>query len=124
MSQTLRLRGRSALSAFRSSRLLGSLRSAVPRVTGVHAEYWHFVELERALSDADARRLDRLLAYGPASLAGAARGELMLVVPRFGTISPWSSKASDIARHCGLETVRRIERGVAHYLVTGDGHQL
>jgi phosphoribosylformylglycinamidine synthase len=80
MSQTLRLRGRNALSAFRSSRLVHSLRSAVPRVTDVHAEYWHFVELERALSDAEARRLDRVLAYGPAGAAGATRGELMLVV--------------------------------------------
>jgi phosphoribosylformylglycinamidine synthase len=124
MSQTLRLRGRNALSAFRRNRLVHSLRSAVPRVTDVHAEYWHFVELERALSEAEARRLDRVLAYGPAGIAGAARGELMLVVPRFGTISPWSSKATDIARHCGLEVVRRIERGVAYYLVAGDARKL
>jgi phosphoribosylformylglycinamidine synthase len=93
-------------------------------VTDVHAEYWHFVELERALSDAEARRLDRVLAYGPAGAAGATRGELMLVVPRFGTISPWSSKATDIARHCGLEMVRRIERGVAYYLVARDARTL
>ena len=124
MSQTLRLRGRSALSAFRSTRLVSTLRSAVPRVTDVHAEFWHFVELERALSDAEAQRLDRILAYGPADAAGVARGELVLVVPRFGTISPWSSKASDIARHCGLEAIRRVERGVAYFMATGDGRKL
>jgi phosphoribosylformylglycinamidine synthase len=124
MSQLLRLRGRNALSAFRSSRLVSSLRSNVPLVTAVHAEFWHFVQLARALSDAEARRLERILTYGPADVAGAARGELMLVVPRIGTISPWSSKATDIARHCGLEAVQRIERGVAYFIVTANGGAL
>jgi phosphoribosylformylglycinamidine synthase len=82
------------------------------------------VEIERALSEAEARRLDRVLAYGPAGVAGAVRGELMLVVPRFGTISPWSSKATDIARHCRLEMIRRIERGVAYYVVASDERKL
>jgi phosphoribosylformylglycinamidine synthase len=124
MSQILRLRGRNALSAFRSSRLVSSLRSNVPRVTSVHAEFWHFVQLAHALSDAEARRLERILNYGPADAADPARGELMLVVPRIGTISPWSSKATDIARHCGLEAVRRIERGVAYFIVTANGEAL
>jgi phosphoribosylformylglycinamidine synthase len=124
MSQLLRLRGRNALSAFRSSRLVSSLRSNVPRVTAVHAEFWHFVQLARALSDPEARRLERVLTYGPADAAGAAQGELMLVVPRIGTISPWSSKATDIARHCGLEAVHRIERGVAYFIVTASGEAL
>jgi phosphoribosylformylglycinamidine synthase len=124
MSQILRLRGRNALSAFRSSRLLSSLRSSISRVAAVHAEFRHFVELARALSEAEAKRLDRILAYGPAGASGAARGDLMLVVPRFGTISPWSSKATDIAHHCGLEAVRRIERGVAYFVSTRDGEPL
>jgi len=124
MSQILRLRGRNALSAFRTSRLLSSVHSSVSRVTAVHAEYRHFVELARALSDAEARRLDRILAYGPADATTAASGELMLVVPRLGTISPWSSKATDIAHHCGLEAVRRIERGVAYHIATRGGEPL
>ncbi|MGH8622897.1 MAG: phosphoribosylformylglycinamidine synthase, partial [Burkholderiales bacterium] len=124
MSQILRLRGRNALSAFRSSRLASSLRTSVSRVAAVHAEFWHFVEIERALSDAEAGRLDRILAYGPADAAAATRGEMMLVAPRLGTHSPWSSKATDIAHHCGLETVRRIERGVAHFIATRDGGPL
>jgi phosphoribosylformylglycinamidine synthase len=124
MSQILRLRGRSALSAFRTSRLLNSLRSSAPRITAVHAETWHFVELERALTEPEARRLDRILAYGPADTPAAASGELLLVVPRFGTISPWSSKATDIARQCGLEAVRRIERGIAYLMATADGQAL
>jgi phosphoribosylformylglycinamidine synthase len=124
MSQILRLRGRSALSAFRASRLLDSLRSSASRITAVHAETWHFVELERALEEPEARRLDRILAYGPADTPAAARGELLLVVPRLGTISPWSSKATDIARQCGLEAVRRIERGVAYFMTTAGGQAL
>jgi phosphoribosylformylglycinamidine synthase len=58
--------------------------------------------------------LDRLLTYGPREPEGAARlgGAEIIVVPRFGTISPWSSKATDIARVCGLDAVRRIERGI------------
>ncbi len=121
MSQILRLRGRNTLSAFRSSRLVSSLRSNVPRVTSVHAEFWHFVQLARSLSDEETQRLGRILTYGPADAADAARGELMLVVPRIGTISPWSSKATDIARHCGLEAVHRLERGVAYFIVTANG---
>src|SRR5512134_2753804 len=124
MSQILRLRGGNALSAFRTSRLLDSLRPSVSRVTAVHAEYRHFVELARALSDEEAWRLDRILTYGPAGAPAAARGDLMLVVPRFGTISPWSTKATDIAHRCGLEAVRRIERGVAYFISTLDGAPL
>ena len=124
MSQILRLRGRKALSAFRSGKLLGSLRSVVSRVASVHAEFWHFADLARALSDAESQRLQRILTYGPTDAGEAARGELLLVVPRFGTISPWSSKATDIAHHCGLEAVRRMERGVAYVLSTRDGNSL
>ena len=124
MSQILRLRGSNALSAFRSSRLLDSLRSSIPRVASVRAEFWHFVELARALADAEAKRLDRILTYGPAAAPAATRGELVLVVPRFGTLSPWSSKATDIAHRCGLEAVRRIERGVAYFVATASGGAL
>src|SRR3970040_1394839 len=124
MSQILRLRGRNALSAFRTSKLVSFFRSNVPRVTAVHAEFWHFVQLARALSDTEAKRLERILSYGPADAGGATHGELLLVVPRIGTISPWSSKATDIARHCGLEAVHRIERGVAYFIVTANGEAL
>jgi phosphoribosylformylglycinamidine synthase len=124
MPQLLRLRGRSALSAFRLSKLSRSAIAAVSRLSGIHAEFWHFVQVTRALSTAERARLERLLTYGPADVPGAARGELVLVVPRIGTVSPWSSKATDIARHCGLETVQRIERGVAYYITMSDGKPL
>ena len=106
----LRLRGRRALSDFRLAKLLQSVTAPLAGLT-LHTEFWHFVETERALNAEELARLERVLTYGPASQAGAAQGSLLLVIPRPGTISPWSSKATDIARHCGLEAVRRIERG-------------
>ncbi len=60
--------------------------------------------------------LDRILCYGPMTSSETADGELMLVVPRPGTISPWSSKATDIAHNCGLSAIERLERGVAYFL--------
>src|SRR5688572_28312793 len=124
MSPITRLRGRSALSAFRLGKLTQSVTAAVPRISGIRAEFWHLVQHERALADSESRQLERILTYGPADTAGDSRGTLMLTVPRIGTISPWSSKATDIARHCGLETVRRIERGVAYWFATRDGSAL
>ena len=124
MSQISRLRGRNALSAFRAAKLSQSITVAVPRVTRVHAEYWHFAEASRALSKEEAARLERILTYGPASAPVDAQGELVLVAPRIGTISPWSSKATDISRHCGLEAVTRIERGTAYRVATRDGGPL
>jgi phosphoribosylformylglycinamidine synthase len=124
MSQISRLRGRNALSAFRAAKLSQSITAAAPRVTAAYAEYWHFTRLSRALSAEETARLERLLTYGPDSAPVEGSGELLLVVPRIGTISPWSSKATDIARHCGLEAVERIERGTAYRVATRDGKPL
>ncbi|MBI2510215.1 MAG: phosphoribosylformylglycinamidine synthase, partial [Betaproteobacteria bacterium] len=124
MSQISRLRGRNALPAFRSSKLSQSVTAAVSHVSGIRAELWHFAQLSRALSEPETTRLARILTYGPGAAAVEARGELMLVVPRIGTLSPWSSKATDIARHCGLEAVERIERGTAYWIATRDGKAL
>jgi phosphoribosylformylglycinamidine synthase len=112
MPHFLRLRGRDALSAFRRKKLLQAVAADIPGLQ-VTAEYWHFIELTQALDDAGRQRLERVLSYGPASTAVVQAGSLLLVTPRLGTISPWSSKASDIARHCGLPEVLRIERGLA-----------
>jgi phosphoribosylformylglycinamidine synthase len=120
----LRLRGQRALSEFRLAKLRQSLpaaltsRSTQPSHGGVslHAEFWHFVETSRELSAQEHERLTRILTYGSASPLDVAQGALLLVTPRLGTISPWSSKATDIARHCGLEAVRRIERGTAFHV--------
>jgi phosphoribosylformylglycinamidine synthase len=115
--QILQLRGPRALSEFRLAKLLASLQKAEPGVRAVAAEFRHFVECDAELDAVGRRLLERLLQYGEAPASGSdpgnqsARGGLFLVVPRLGTISPWSSKATDIARNCGLAGVRRIERG-------------
>ena len=108
--------GSAALSGFRLAKLLQRLRSRVPEIAGLDAWFVHFVDLERPLTPQQHGVLERLLTYGPASspMPAALPPGALLVVPRAGTISPWSSKASDIAQVCGLEAVRRIERGVAY----------
>ncbi|WP_183167038.1 phosphoribosylformylglycinamidine synthase [Azomonas macrocytogenes] len=110
------LRGAPALSSFRHARLLGQLNQKIPAVTGLYAEFAHFAEVSAVLGKAEQQVLDRLLEYGPSVPVEEPAGRLFLVVPRFGTISPWSSKASDIARNCGLGKIRRLERGVAYYI--------
>ncbi|KXS38872.1 MAG: phosphoribosylformylglycinamidine synthase [Halomonadaceae bacterium T82-2] len=117
----LELRGAPALSAFRHAKLLSTLRERVPEVDSLHAEYVHFADLDGELDAREREVLDSLLTYGARDDAEAPRtGHLFLVVPRLGTISPWSSKATDIARNCGLDKVCRIERGIA-YRVRLDG---
>jgi phosphoribosylformylglycinamidine synthase len=113
----LTLPGAPAFSRFRLEKFLEDLRARCPVVSSVAARHLHFVDLERELSEAELRLLRRLLSYGPARQVAFPEGELLLVVPRFGTISPWSSKATDIARNCGLDAVRRLERGVAWHIV-------
>ena len=116
MSQILHLRGRPALSAFRLQRLQHQLSATgSPDITAL---YWHFVETTRPLQDAERAQLDRLLTNGPAPSTIDPRGRLLLVLPRFGTISPWSSKATDIVRNCGLDAIERIERGTAYHVAS------
>ncbi|MBL1272500.1 MAG: phosphoribosylformylglycinamidine synthase [Oceanospirillales bacterium] len=112
----LELRGAPALSPFRSHKLFAKIRAIVPEIEHVYAEFMHFVDLEGALSDSEQAILDRLLTYGPSVPGEEPDGVLFLVVPRPGTLSPWSSKATDIARNCGLRQIQRIERGTAFYI--------
>jgi len=123
MPHLLTLRGRHALSPFRVKKLQAAFAAAHPGypITGIAATFWHFVEVERELTPAERSILERLLTYGPLDEAADDDGALVLVVPRPGTISPWSSKATDIARNCGLDVVRRIERGIGYRLATRDG---
>jgi len=114
----LELRGAPALSPFRAEKLLKQVRELIPDVASVYAEFMHFVAVDDTLSDMQLGTLNRLLTYGPKVPVEPADGILFLVIPRPGTISPWSSKATDIARNCGLRAIQRIERGVAYYLRT------
>ena len=115
MPEVLALRGRSALSPFRIQKLLAALTAARADhgISGIAARFWHFVEVEAPLDAADRGTLESLLTYGPVDHTTGAGDASLFVVPRFGTISPWSSKATDIAHNCNLHRVRRIERGVA-----------
>ncbi|MCD8523187.1 MAG: phosphoribosylformylglycinamidine synthase [Saccharospirillaceae bacterium] len=112
----LELRGAPALSEFRQNKVLNKLQQVLPQVSGVYAEFMHFAELHDALADHELAVLQRILHYGPKAEVKDGQGELFLVVPRFGTISPWSSKATDIAHNCGLNKVQRLERGIAYYV--------
>jgi phosphoribosylformylglycinamidine synthase len=108
-------KGVDALSDFNKQKLLKQLQRIDPEIKNISGEYVHFVSTHDKLSTKDTDTLKNLLTYGTA-YDEYRKGELFLVVPRSGTISPWSSKATDIARNCGLDSVQRIERGTAYYI--------
>src|ERR1017187_9437935 len=113
----LEVPGSTALSSFRIQKLLDRLVALDPAVRSLTASFVHFVDADRPLRARETDILLRLLSYGArAESSAAARSQLILVVPRAGTISPWSSKASDIAHVCGLTAVQRIERGIAYHV--------
>lgn len=100
--------GGNALSSFRAQQLLTDLVAIHPKITGVSARFVHLVATESTPVPALQERLSALLTYGD-PYEGAAEGLAFVVTPRLGTISPWASKATDIARNCGLD-VFRVER--------------
>ena len=104
------LAGANALSSFRQQRLLASLADQGIQLDFIEAQYLHFIWSTEALSAQDQKILASLLTYGQ-PFTGAASGKSAVVIPRLGTVSPWASKATDIARQCGLN-VLRIERGL------------
>lgn len=111
------LRGAPALSEFRVKKLLAAFSSIGLNVKDIYAEYSHFADVSAELSSDDLAKLNALLKYGPSIAQHEPEGELILVTPRPGTISPWSTKATNIANNCGLESVKRVERGIAYYVV-------
>ena len=114
------LPGCSALSAFRSHRLLSQLKELDAAVVSVTARYVHFIDAAAPIAPDDVQRLDALLTYGD-PFTSAADGEQFVVIPRLGTISPWASKATDIAHNCGMDQIHRIERGVVYYVQLKSG---
>jgi len=119
--------GTPALSAFRLEKLRSALQAVAPAVVLLDTRHCYFSALSaRSLSVAQAGMLDKVLGLDKRSGEPKQAGEAtrLLVVPRLGTISPWSTKATDIAQHCGVTGVQRIERGVAYYLVGGNGSPL
>ena len=113
MSQAIRLCGQTALSEFRIKKLLQQVKeSGLPENLQLRTEYWFFVETESSLTAQEKQKLKQLL--DASSSPERAKSALCLVVPRFGTVSPWSSKATEIIHNCGLKKVNRIERGMAY----------
>ena len=110
----LKIPGSSALSDFRLDRLLSTLQTIEPNITAVSARFMHFVATTGELNEEQQAILQQLLTYGDDSVTG--QGENLLVVPRSGTVSPWSSKATEIAQRCGLHMVKRLERGIEYTL--------
>jgi phosphoribosylformylglycinamidine synthase len=108
------LRGSPALSSFRLQKLQAALVADGLPVRALAAEFVHLAETTAPLSPAEHSVLSRLLTYGPRRTAMPVAGLLQIVAPRPGTISPWSSKATDIARLCGLTTIQRLERVIAY----------
>ena len=111
----LQIGGVSALSDFSRQYLIGQIKQANSAVKNISAEYVHFISSGKKLNQAEVNTLKNLLSYG-VKYTGLRKGKLALVIPRPGTISPWSSKATDIALNSGLKHIDRIERGVAYYL--------
>lgn len=117
--------GAPALSHFRIERLLAQICFIVPQVSGLYAEFIHFIDAEEKLTKYEDHILSNLLDYGypkdgtfdPATvLEFKQTAHFLLVIPRAGTVSPWSSKATDIFHHCGLSKIKRVERGIGYYL--------
>lgn len=102
------LAGGNALSTFRAQQLQPALEAIHPKITGIAARFVHLVATDAAPSAVEQERLAALLTYGD-PYAGPETGAVIVVTPRLGTLSPWASKATDIARNCGI-AIRRVER--------------
>ncbi|RYF28524.1 MAG: phosphoribosylformylglycinamidine synthase [Comamonadaceae bacterium] len=113
------LEGGNALSSFRAQQLQSALEAIHPKITGIAARFVHLVATDAAPTPAERDRLAALLTYGDA-YSGASDGPAIVVTPRIGTVSPWASKATDIARNCGLN-IRRVERITEYRVVLKTG---
>lgn len=112
-------KGINALSENRKVKLLNELQKIDKNITNIEAEYIHFASVSGKVSEKDEQVLKGLLTYDT-EFTGSSVGEQVIIVPRPGTISPWSSKATEIAKNSGLKAVERIERGIAYYIKSSD----
>ncbi|WP_297810200.1 phosphoribosylformylglycinamidine synthase [uncultured Methylophaga sp.] len=118
----LQLIGRPAFSAFRLEKLLSTIQAEVASVTAIRTEYRYFVEIEGEciLPEKEQELVETLLQAKVADSEPQADESFFLVTPRPGTISPWSSKATDIAENSGADDIQRIERGVAFFVKSSE----
>ncbi|HAS83879.1 MAG TPA: phosphoribosylformylglycinamidine synthase, partial [Verrucomicrobia bacterium] len=96
------------------------LQAVEPAIADVEAEYVYFLDAREAPSEADRQKTDALLSVVPGILEPGG----FHVTPRKGTISPWSSKATDIFQNCGLVCITRVERGIYYRMLAAEGRVL
>lgn len=104
-----------ALSPFRQQKLLQQIQKKQPEIKTLSAQFVHFIDSDRELTEDERTKIDQLLHYQINEEMVAIPQfamTVLLVIPRPGTISPWASKATDIVQNCGLEIINRIERGL------------
>ena len=107
--------GIQALRKFKINTLNEKIKRLIPGLELIGTEYIHFIETDKDLSQSNKKTLHKLLNYSPEVNLEDSKYTIT-VAPRIGTISPWSSKASDICKLCGLSVISRIERGINYHL--------
>ena len=115
------IQGSPAVSTFRLEKIIKALSDEDIKVSSISTHFVHLVDTKEALTDKEQSVLQKILSYGPSKAESKDEGELFFVIPRVGTISPWATKATDIAHNCGLTKILRIERGIAYYVVKQGG---
>ena len=114
--EIIHIAGGPAYSKFRKEKLLEKLQTVNPQIKDIHSEYLHIVWCEKKIAASEKDTLEKILHYGPKAQVLDFKDNSIITIPRPGTISPWASRATDIANHCGLYDIKRIERAVAVYI--------
>ena len=118
--EIIHIAGGPAYSEFRKEKLLEKLQTVNPQIKDIHSEYLHIVWCEKKIAASEKDTLEKILHYGPKAQALDFKDNSIITIPRPGTISPWASRATDIANHCGLHDIKRIERAVAVHIELKD----
>ena len=108
--------GNNALSLFDQKKILSKLKTIIPGLRDIQAEYVHFIDMPEDLYTKKIVEVEELLGYGAYGKLNVKYDSKLVVVPRLGTISPWSSKATDIMHNSGLTDLVRVERGIVYYI--------
>ena len=119
--EIIHIAGGPAYSKFRKEKLLEKLQTVNPQIKDIHSEYLHIVWCEKKIAASEKDTLEKILHYGPKAQVLDFKDNSIITIPRPGTISPWASRATDIANHCGLHDIKRIERAVAVYIELKNG---
>ncbi len=119
----LNINGPAALSGFRQNKLLNKAKRLFPELQDIAAFYFYLIDIDQSLSSNEEQRLKQLLSATEIA-SDHKYPQTLFVVPRPGTISPWSSKATDIVHNCGFTKIKRIERGIQYLFSTADNKSL